>query len=142
MTLDAARRVAQPKVRQKFLTAISPGEQEGPVSGALSVGLIETLSHELVSDRLQRLSRKDWPLVASPRPVGRPRGPSKRKFGAVGDAVVQVLAEGGGELRYIEVHGRVEKLLGGAVAKSSVENCLAKGSARTNPRLERVRHGR
>lgn len=107
-----------------------------------SIDLIESLSHVEVSDRLERLSHRDWCPVARRRQAAGPTGPSKRKFGTVGDAVVRVLAEAGSELRVMEVQLGVEQLLGGPVARSSVKNYLKRGSERRHPLFERVGRGR
>jgi len=58
------------------------------------------------------------------------------------DAVVQVLREAGSELRFIEVHERVERLLSDDVSRSSVKNYLAQGCLRQQPLFERVSRGR
>jgi hypothetical protein len=82
-------------------------------------------------------------VEAPKRPVGRPRGPARRKFGAVGDAVVQVLEEAGCGLRMMDIHLSVEELLGESVSRSSVKNYLARGTdGRKTPLFERVGHGR
>jgi hypothetical protein len=65
-----------------------------------------------------------------------------RKFGTVGDAVVQVLARASCELRMIEIHTAVEELLAGSISRSSVKNFLAKGCQRRTPVFERTGHGR
>jgi hypothetical protein len=68
---------------------------------------------------------------------------TSRRFAEVGDAVVQVLREAGGELRMYEVHLAVEELLGESVSRSSVKNYLAAGTDRRKTRLfERVSRGR
>lgn len=66
----------------------------------------------------------------------------RRKFASVSDAVVEVLAEGDSELRYIEIYNAVEALLEGPVARSSVKNALASERTRKQPRFERIGRGR
>ena len=104
------------------------------------VDLIESLSHHAVNEGLERLSLRDW------RPLGRrlvaqPRSDARR-FGSVGDAVIQVLEHAGRELTIMEVHSEVQHLLQGRVAYSSVKNSLARRCRRGDAELERVGRGR
>ena len=107
------------------------------------IDLIQVLSHEVTTTRLERLSKRNWrkTVRSDSSPIGT-TPTSRRKFGSVGDAVTAVLAEAGADLRFIEVHRRVELLLGGDVARSSVKNSLARGSTSSSSSFVRVAHGR
>jgi hypothetical protein len=74
--------------------------------------------------------------------AAKPIAPTRRKFGSVSDAVVQVLGEARADLRVSEVQSCVERILEGQVSSSSVKNCLTRGSERKHPLFERVGHGR
>ncbi len=69
-------------------------------------------------------------------------GATKREFGSVGDAVSLVLAQAGSDLRVMDVHREIEKILNGRVSASSVKNSLARGCEGQEWRFERVGHGR
>lgn len=51
----------------------------------------------------------------------------RRKYGTVQDAIVHVLADAGSALRVRDIHERVEGILVGPVAASSVKECLRRG---------------
>ena len=99
-----------------------------------------SLSHSALTERLERLSNRDW----QPRPwPGRmPQTFRKQKFAFVGDAVLEVLAAAPATLRVVEVHVAVERLVGGPVSRSSVKNYLSRGCVRRHSPIERVGHGR
>jgi hypothetical protein len=80
--------------------------------------------------------------VTEPSSRNRPPVQATRKFAAVGDAVIQALAEADGNLRFVEIHNAVEPILGSPVSRSSVKNYLARGCQRRRPVLERISHGR
>jgi hypothetical protein len=61
--------------------------------------------------------------------------------GWVIDAVVRVLADEGGPMRRQQVHAAVERLLGQAVSRDSVDWCLSSGARRKEPWFERVSPG-
>jgi hypothetical protein len=106
------------------------------------IDLIEALSRQALTDRLGRLTRRDWRLEALPARTAVPIAALKRKSSSVGDAVVSALAEADGDLRYCEIHLAVESVLGGPVSRSSVKNYLARGCDRPRAVFERVGRGR
>jgi hypothetical protein len=68
--------------------------------------------------------------------------PEKRKFASVGDAVLEVLTAAPTDLRVIEVHASVERLLDSSVSRSSVKNYLSRAAYRRHSAIERVGRGR
>jgi hypothetical protein len=64
------------------------------------------------------------------------------KFGTVSGAVLRVLTQSEGSMRFIEIHRAVEELLGMPVCRSSVKQFLSVEAAHRTPRFERVAHGR
>src|SRR5439155_10584517 len=104
--------------------------------------LMSALSHNFLTQSLERLALRDWTPTAVARRKGARRPDGRRRFAEVGDAVVHVLRVAGSDLRFIEVHERVEELLGGSVSRSSVKNYLAQGCLRRKPLFERVSPGR
>ena len=112
-------------------------------SEASPMGLVAVLSNTQTEVLFQRLTRRNWRQVAR-RPSGR-RDRSrdgKLKFGTVSGAVLTVLAEAGSPKRYVEIHARVEELLGRPVSPSSVKQFLSAESHHRRPRFERVDRGR
>ena len=101
------------------------------------------LSHETVTTRLERLSKRNWRKTTRSRPAAPELGPSTtRKFGTVGDAVIAVLSRTDSDLRVAEVHGEIAKILDGHVSLSSVKNSLARNCNGPDTPFERVAHGR
>jgi hypothetical protein len=106
------------------------------------MGLVAVLSNMETGAVLQRLTGRDRRQVWRSPPRSRDRSrDGKLKFGTVSGAVLAVLAEAGGPLRYIEIHSRVERRLGLAVPKSSVKHLLHLEARRTRQRIERVGRG-
>jgi hypothetical protein len=103
---------------------------------------MESLSHFDFTETLERLAARNWRREPVRRCKSLDVAQIRRRFAEVDDAVVQVLAEARGELRMGEVHAAVEELLGQPVSRSSVKNCLARGTQRRNRRIERVSRGR
>jgi hypothetical protein len=99
-----------------------------------------SLSHSALTERLERLAERNWELTPWERRT--PQTPQKRKFASVGDAVLEVLAAARADLRVMEVHTGVERLLDGPVSRSSVKNYLSRGCIRRHNPIERVAHGR
>jgi hypothetical protein len=79
------------------------------------------------------------------RPPPKPRDRAldgKLKFGTVSSAVLAVLAEARGPLRYIEIHARVDELLlDTPIQKGSVKAFLSAEATRRRPRFFRVKRG-
>jgi hypothetical protein len=95
------------------------------------VDLVGLLSNPELVDRLARLSARRWkPLKPrDERTVGvAPDG--RRPFGVVRDAILQVLRDGGEELRSVEIHRRVEVVLGETVSYGAVKAYLWDASRR------------
>ena len=69
-------------------------------SAPSEIDLIEALSHQSFSEKAASLSARDWTVAT--RPHSNPPTRKRRRFGEVGDAVVQVLRKAGWELRMIE----------------------------------------
>jgi len=65
----------------------------------------------------------------------------KLKFGTVSGAVLAVLAEADSPMRYIDIHAKVEELLGMRVSRSSVKQFLSAEPRHRRPRFERVARG-
>ena len=95
------------------------------------------LSNHDLTTLFQRLMTRDWRQVDRPRSGTNGVAPDgRRKFGSVRDAIVQVLAEAGGELRVRDIHASVEEVLDGPVSPSSVKDFLRKGCRRRLPLFE------
>ena len=95
----------------------------------------------------KRLTERDWQQVA--RVQGRRRDRSrdgKLRFGTVSGAVLQILQDAPGPMRFVEIHQTVEALLGFPVRGGSVKQFLSAESSaestRRRPRFERVGRGR
>src|SRR5439155_4307856 len=67
----------------------------------------------------RRTARKGWTAPGEPAPD------SRRPFGSVRDAIVQVLSEADGDLRVRDIQAGVERLLGGPVSPTSVKGIPA-----------------
>jgi hypothetical protein len=108
-----------------------------------AMGLVAVLSNIEREALFQRLTRRDWRRVRRPPPRPRDRArDGKLKFGTVGGAVLAVLAEAQGPLRYIEIHARVNELLPDTpVQKGSVKAFLSAEATRRRPRFIRVKRG-
>ena len=73
------------------------------------MGLVAALSNTQTEILFRRLTGRDWRQVHRPPPRRHDQSrDGKLKFGTVSGAVVAVLAEAGGPLRYIEIDSRVE----------------------------------
>jgi hypothetical protein len=59
----------------------------------------------------------------------------------VSGAIIEVLAEAGGEMPAKAVRAEVERLLGGPVSRFSVSDYLLKRSKGTKPLFRRTRYG-
>lgn len=107
------------------------------------MGLAAALSNAETTALYQRLTKRDWRQVkrAAAKPRDRARD-GKLKFGTVSGALLQVLSEADATLRFIEIHARVESLLGFPVSRSSVKQLLSAEAGRRAPRFERVARGR
>jgi hypothetical protein len=105
--------------------------------------LVAALSNNGTEVLLQRLTRRGWRRVRRPPPRPRDRArDGKLKFGTVSGAVLAVLAEAPGPLRYIEIHARIaELLLDTPVQKGSVKAFLSAEATRRRPRFIRVKRG-
>jgi hypothetical protein len=97
------------------------------VKEVVMANLSESLSHRALTGRLKRLAARDWQVAPAPHEERMHAQNGKRAPAEIGDAVIHVLADAGGELRMIEIHEAVEELLGEPVSRSSVKNYLAKG---------------
>jgi hypothetical protein len=106
------------------------------------MGLAAVLSNTETETLFQRLTGRDWRQVHRERSQLRVRSrDGKLKFGTVSGAVVAVLAEAGGPLRYIEIQRRVELRLGHPVPPSSIKHLLHLESRRERQRIERLARG-
>lgn len=100
------------------------------------LGLVGRLSNPDLGTLFQGLTAREWTQEA-PRTRSREIVPdAKRKFGTVRDAVIQVLTEADCALRVRDIHERVEEVLGGPVAASSVKVSLRTGCRCLVPRFE------
>jgi hypothetical protein len=90
------------------------------------VDLVQALSHFRLSQNLERLTARDWHVLAPSQKKPLQTSKTRRDFGEVGDAVLQVLAEAGCE-RMMDIHAAVEDLLGEPVSRSSVKNYTGEG---------------
>jgi hypothetical protein len=93
----------------------------------------------LLQSLTNRKQRKDPARNAKPA-AGSADG--RRKFGSVGDAVVAVLADAGGEMRLRDTHAAVEQRLGGAVSLFSVADFLLRRSKGQAPLFVHSGYGR
>jgi hypothetical protein len=101
------------------------------------------LSNSEAEALYKRLTERDWQQVARARGQRSDRSrDGKLKFGTVSRAVLEVLGRSEGSLRFIEIHAEVERLLGFAVARGSVKQCLSDEAWHRRPRFERVGRGR
>jgi hypothetical protein len=106
------------------------------------VDLVAVLSNTQTEVLYQRLTARDWRQVpwAVPRRRDRSRD-GKLKFGTVSSAVLAVLAEADGPMRFIEIHGRVEELLGISVSKGTVKEFLSAEAREGRSRFRRLGRG-
>ena len=109
----------------------------------LVMGLVAVLSNIETGALLHRLTRRDWRKVRRPTPKPRDRTlDGKLKFGTVSGAVLAVLAEARGPLRYIEIHARIDELLlDTPIGKGSVKAFLSAEATRRRPRFIRLKRG-
>ena len=99
--------------------------------------LVGRLSNHDLTKLLERLTAHDWKQADRPHPSASGVAPDgRRKFGTVRDAIVQVVANAGSELRVRETQKGVEEVLGGPVSHSSVKDYLRKGCRRRAPLFE------
>jgi hypothetical protein len=106
--------------------------------------LVAALSNFQTEVLFQRLTRREWRQVRRPPPKPRDRAQDgKLKFGTISRAVLSVLTDAGGPLRFIEIHARVTALLPDTpISKGSVKAFLsAEAQNRGRPRFVRVGHG-
>src|SRR4051794_21555608 len=103
--------------------------------------LLGTLSNPEIGASLQRLCCRlaDVPAESAPAQWREDR---RRRYGSIDKAVDAVLAESAQPLDAAEIHARVERLLRGPVARSSVRSRLAVRARTEPPRYERVSRGR
>lgn len=93
--------------------------------------LVGRLSNHDLTILFQHLTARDWRQAARRHTLAGGVAPDdRRKFGTVRDAIVQVLADAGTDLRVRDIHSAVERLLGEPVAHSSVKDYLRKGCRR------------
>jgi hypothetical protein len=91
---------------------------------------------------LQRLTSRGWRQVRRTPTRSRDRSrDGKLKYGTVSGAVVAVLGQSGSPLRFVEIHARVEGLLGMPIARGSVKQLLSAESRNRRQRFVRVSHG-
>ena len=110
--------------------------------GFRPMGLLGTLSNLESQERLGRLAAKLDRLAGSDA-VPRATSPApQRRCGDVSKAVAEVLRDFGEPLRMIEIHAAVEALLGEAVPRSTIKNCLANNSRGDGAWLVRLARGR
>jgi hypothetical protein len=122
---------------------VSPVKRAGqrPSRRERALGLRGRLSNPEFKDLLQSLTNLKVSKVPAKRrkePNGRSDG--RREFGSVSGAIVQVLAQGGTEMRLRDIHAEVEKLLAGAVSLGSVADYLGVRSRGSKPLFERTRY--
>ena len=104
--------------------------------------LVAVLSNNRTEVLYQRLTARDWKQVQRPAPRPRDRTRNgKLKFGTVSAAVLSALAESGRPMRFIEIHRRVEELVGFAVAKGSVKEFLSAEVREGRTRFVRLSRG-
>ena len=104
--------------------------------------LVAVLSNNGTEVLFQRLAARDWRQVRRPAPVRRDRTrDGKLKFDTVSGAVLAALAEAKAPMRFIEIHRRVEELLGFAVSKGSVKEFLSAEIRQGRTRFVRPRRG-
>src|SRR5713226_5090357 len=78
---------------------------------------------------LQRLTTHDWKQAPqSHRSASGPAPDGRRKFGTVRDAIIEVLAQAGSEVRVKDIQNGVEQILIGSVSTSSVKDYLRRGA--------------
>jgi hypothetical protein len=132
-----------PSTAGRELTRKSHRNELHRIHATLRRDLFQSLSHVVFGGQLERLTARDWQVLPPSSRKALQKTTSKRDFGEVGDAIVQVLAGAPFELRVIEIHAAVEDLLGEPVSRSSVKNYLARGCDRRKTLLfERVSRGR
>ena len=106
-----------------------------------NIDLIHVLSHETVTTRLERLSKRNWQKTARQRGAYGGVATAIRKFGTVGDAVVAVLSHAESDMRLTEIHREITTILDGPVSLSSVMTSLARNCKGEGKPFERVSHG-
>jgi hypothetical protein len=105
--------------------------------------LVGLLSNHETSALFQSLTDRSWRQVRRrTRSAGGVAPDGRRKFGAVRDAIVNVLREAEGELRVCEIHARVEAHIGGPVSRGSVKAYMRIGCTRKAPLFEYLGGGR
>jgi hypothetical protein len=107
-----------------------------------SVEIFGALSNPEVQERLEKLSA----TLAKVEAAGAARRPSrftsKRRAGLLTRTIEQVLAEAESPMRMYEIHTAAEELIGEAVPRSSVKNCLANNCRGERARFVRLERGR
>jgi hypothetical protein len=100
-----------------------------------------SLSHPTFTKNIGRIV-EGWVAFTWPERNQRP-ATGRRRFATVGDAIVEVLSTTATDVRFVDVHREVERLLGSQVSRSSVKNYLAAGGdTRRGIAIERVARGR
>jgi hypothetical protein len=103
--------------------------------------LVAVLSNSETKSVYKRLTERQQ--VARVRGKRRDRSRDGRpKFGTVSGAVLAILVQVEGSMRFVEIHREVEELLGIPVRRSSLNQSLSTESRRRAPRFLRVGHGR
>ena len=106
------------------------------------MGIVGALSNPQVQEQLGQLSKKLAEVAASGAPP-RPSGfELKRRGGILTEVIGKLLAGSAEPMRMCEIHAAIEVLLGEAVPRSTVKNCLASNCQGVEARFERVRRGR
>ena len=73
------------------------------------MGAAGRLSNHDLTALFQRLTARDWKQADGPHSLTRGVAPDgRRKFGAVRDAIVEVLKQAEGELRVRDIHAGVQ----------------------------------
>jgi hypothetical protein len=97
--------------------------------------LVGRLSNHRVTALYQSLTRRDW-HKARPKRSAVVWSDGRRPFGSVRDAIIEVLAEAGSEVRVKDIQAGVERLLDGPVSGTSVKAYLRRGCQREMPLIE------
>jgi len=106
------------------------------------VGLAAVLSNFETEVIFKRLTKRDWQQVARLQLKRSDRArDGKLKNGTVVTALLAVLAQADGPMRYIEIHQAVEAMLGFPVCRSSTKQLLSAEAGHRKPRFERVGRG-
>jgi hypothetical protein len=106
------------------------------------VDLAALLSNSGTTTLYQRLTKRDWQQVGRLQAKRSDRArDGKLKYGTVITALLAVLAQADGPMRYIEIHREIEATLGFPVSRSSTKQLLSDEARHRRPRFERVERG-